>query len=451
MANLIKTKRGLDIVIGGIAKEVTEASVISDVITINPDHYHAITPKVVVKEGDTVKAGTPLFYNKAIESMKFVAPVSGKILAVNRGERRKVMSITIACDKEIAYENFTLGTPEKMNSDEIKSALLTSGLWAYIKQRPYDVIANPANTPKAIFISGFDSAPLAPNNEFVLAGEMEHFQTGINALAKLTPGKIQLGVKNGSTFYNNVKNVEITAFAGPHPVGNVGVQINQVSPVNKGEVVWTVQPQDVVFIGKLFNTSKVDLKRKVAITGPEVNSPAYIETIAGTQIQALTASKVKAGNVRYISGNVLTGIKSDKTEGIDTYATQITIIKEGDDVHEMFGWAMPRFNKFSVSNTYFTGLMRLMGKKEFDYDTRLMGGVRAIIMSNEYDKVFPMDIYPEYLIKSMITGNIDKMEALGAYEVAPEDFALCEFVCTSKLPIQQIVREALDTMRKELE
>ena len=245
--------------------------------------------------------------------------------------------------------------------------------------------------------------------------------------------------------------MEITAFAGPHPVGNVGVQINQVSPVNKGEVVWTVQPQDVVFIGKLFNTSKVDLKRKVAITGPEVNSPAYIETIAGTQIQALTASKVKAGNVRYISGNVLTGIKSDKTEGIDPYATQITIIKEGDDVHEMFGWAMPRFNKFSVSNTYFTGLMRLMGKKEFDYDTRLMGGVRAIIMSNEYDKVFPMDIYPEYLIKSMITGNIDKMEALGAYEVAPEDFSLCEFVCTSKLPIQQIVREALDTMRKELE
>lgn len=451
MANRIKTKRGLDIVINGLAEKITNEVIVSDIITVIPDHYHSITPKVVVKEGDSVKAGTPLFYNKAVENMNFVSPVSGKVLAVNRGERRKVLSITIARDNETEYETFNAGSPATMEAGDIKNILLTSGLWVYIKQRPYDVIANPGAAPKAVFVSGFDSAPLAPDHEKVISSEISDFQTGIDVLAKLTSGKVQLGVKAGSSFFANVKNAEITEYEGPHPIGNVGVQINKISPVNKGEVVWTVNAQDVLFIGRLFNTGKVDLRRKVALTGPEVTAPAYIETITGTQMGKFTEGKVKAGNLRYISGNVLTGLKADTTDCIDPYATQVTVIKEGNDVHELFGWAMPRFNKFSVSSTYFTGIVRMFGKKDFDYDTRLMGGKRAIIMSNEYDKVFPMDIYPEFLFKAMITGNIEKMEVLGAYEIAPEDVALCEFVCTSKLPLQQIVRDALDLLRKELE
>lgn len=451
MANLIKTKRGLDIVITGEAKEITPKVIISEQITVVPDHYHSITPKVVVKEGDTVKAGTPLFYNKAVENMNFVSPVSGKVVAVTRGERRKVLGITIACDKEIAYESFTVQSPSQADAEEIKNTLLASGLWAYIKQRPYDVIANPAVAPKAVFVSGFDSAPLAPDHEKLIAAEKANFQTGIDVLAKLAGNNVQLGVKEGSTFYNDIKNVEITAYSGPHPVGNVGIQINHTSPVNKGEIVWTVNAQDVLFIGRLFNTGKVDLKRKVALTGPEVTAPAYYETIAGTSMGQFVDGKVKTGNLRYISGNVLTGLQTEVNGTIDPYATQVTVIKEGNDVHELFGWGMPRFNKFSVSSTYFTGIMRLFGKKDFDYDTRLMGGKRAIIMSNEYDKVLPMDIYPEFLFKAMITGNIEKMEALGAYEIAPEDVALCEFVCTSKLPLQQIVRDALDVLRKEVE
>jgi len=453
MANLIKTTRGLDIAISGAADKVLQSFVLSDTIAIVPDHYHAITPKILVKEGDIVKAGTPVFYNKAFDSMKFVSPVSGKVLAVNRGERRKILNITIERDNEITYEKFETGKLDTLKEEEVKAAILSAGLWPYIKQRPYDVIANPAIAPKAIFISAYDSAPLAPSCEFVLSKQMDDFQTGLNALAKLTAGKVHLGVRNVTKLYENLKNVEINRYQGPHPIGNVGVQINKINPVNKGEVVWTMHAHDVLFIGRLFNKGIVDLKRKIALTGPEVNSPAYYETITGCQIDKLILGKVTSNVThRYISGNVLTGTKVSGKSYLDPYATQLTVINEGNDVHEMFGWAMPRFNKFSTSGTYFTGIMRkLFGVKHFDYDARIMGGKRAIIMSGEYDKVLPMDILPEFLIKAMITGNIDKMEALGAYEIAPEDVALCEFVCTSKLPLQQIVRNSLDLMRKELE
>ncbi|MDO9152154.1 MAG: Na(+)-translocating NADH-quinone reductase subunit A [Paludibacter sp.] len=458
MANLIKTRRGLDIQINGKAKEVIEKTIISDEIALIPDYYCGITPKVVVKEGDIVKAGSPVFYNKKNEAMNFVSPVSGKIIAVNRGERRKVESIVIENDKKNTCEKFIVKSPEKHTADEIKVLLLTTGLWVYIKQRPYDVIANPTQTPKAIFISSFDTAPLAPNYDFVIGSQMTDFQTGIDVLTKLTVGKVHLGVKAGNTIFAPVKNVEITPYEGPHPVGNVGIQINKINPVNKGEVVWTINAQDVLFIGRLFNKGIVDLTRTIALTGPEVNAPQYCNTIAGCRINQLVDGKLSLNVThRIICGNVLSGIKVTTSGYLDPYATQISVIEEGIDTHELIGWAMPRFNKFSVSGTYFTGffenkfVQKILGKKNYKYDARLMGGKRAIIMSGEYDKVLPMDILPEFLIKAMIAGNIDKMEALGAYEIAPEDVALCEFVCTSKLPLQQIVRTALDNMKQEME
>jgi len=453
MANLIKTKRGLNIAIRGEAEKEVGSVKLSDIFAVIPDHYHAVTPKILVKEGDIVKAGTPLFYNKAVESMKFVAPVSGKIIAVNRGERRKIISITIERDKETVYESFKLKDLKSMTGEEIKEAILLAGLWPYIKQRPYDVIANPEIAPKAIFVSSFDTAPLAPSYDFVIAKQKEDFQAGIDALAKLTQGKLHLGIKAGNKHFSTIKNAEITSYEGPHPIGNVGIQINKISPINKGEVVWTVNAQDVLFIGRLFNKGVVDLTRRIAFTGPEVTGAKYYDTIMGCQIEQFIVGKVKSkAPLRYICGNVLTGHRVTGKSYLDPYSTQITVIKEGNEVHELFGWAMPRFNKFSVSGTYFTGFMRkIFGKKYFDFDARLMGGKRAIIMSGEYDSVLPMDIYPEFLIKAMIAGNIDKMEALGAYEIAPEDVALCEFVCTSKLPLQKIVRDSLDMMRKELE
>lgn len=460
MANLIRTKRGLDIQISGKAQEIIGNALISDVVALIPDQYHGITPKLMVKVGDVVKAGSPVFHDKAITEINFVAPVSGIIIGVNRGERRKVLSITIAPDAKTTYETFNVTSLDKLNGEEIKAQLLTAGIWPFIKQRPYDVIASPTKTPKAIFISSFDSAPLAPNYEFILNGQYADFQAGINALAKMTEGKVHLGIKAGSksTEFRSTKNVEITEYEGPHPIGNTGIQINQLDPINKGEVVWTVNVQDVLYIGRFFNKGIVDFSRFVALTGPEVQQPQYYHTIIGSSIERIIKGKVKTNApMRYISGNVLTGLKIEANGYLDPYASQITVIEEGSETHEMFGWAMPRLNKFSTSKTYFSGIVEsklfqsIFGKIKYKYDARLLGGVRAIIMSGEYDKVLPMDILPEFLIKAMIVGNIDKIEALGGYEIAPEDVALCEFVCTSKLPLQNIVRKSLDTMKSELE
>ncbi len=459
MANLIKIKRGLDIEISGEARATISYLVPLEVVSVVPDHYHGIVPRLLVKAGDRVKAGTPVFCDKTVERVNFVSPVSGTVTAVNRGERRKVLSITIACDKKTEYEQFDLNPLPELTGEEIKSALLRAGLWVYIKQRPYDVIAHPDKRPKAVFISAFDSAPLAPDNDFVMQGQFDDFQAGIDALRKLTDGKVHIGLKAGkSSDFHKVRGVELTEYEGPHPAGNVGVHINHVDPVNKGETVWTVGVQDVLFIGRLFNKGVVDLTRLVALTGPEVIQRQYHRMLPGASIAPLVKGNVSTGiPLRYISGNVLSGMQIPSDGAIDPYATQITVIDEGSQTHELLGWAMPRFRRFSNTNMYFTKLLRsplwekMFGKVHFKWDARLMGGPRGIIMTNEYDRVLPMDILPEFLIKAMLAKNIDKMENLGAYEVAPEDFALCEFADTSKLPLQAIVREALDYLKSEVE
>lgn len=457
MANLITTKRGLDIPVNGKAVESIGTFTLPREFAMIPDYYHGITPKMVVKEGDVVKAGSPVFFDKQFPDTKFVSPVSGTIKAINRGERRKIMSILIENDGKMEYASFEKPSISGASREQIVLQLQQSGLWAYIKQRPYDVIANPSKTPKAVFVSGFDTAPLAPNYDYVLGSQMADFQVGIDALAKLAP--VHLGVRAGKkTPFSSVKNATITEYAGPHPVGNVGIQINKISPVNKGEVVYTVNAQDVVFIGRFFTKGIVDLMRTVALCGPSVKAPQYFKLLPGAKVEELLKDKIK-GNAthRIISGNILTGEKIAGNGYLDPYATQITILEEGNETHELFGWGMPRIRRFSMSRTYLaplleTKLMRgIFGHIRYQWDARLMGGRRAIIMSGEYEKVLPLDIYPEYLFKAMITQDLDKMEALGAYEIAPEDVALCEFVCTSKLPLQQIVRESLDLMKKELE
>ena len=450
MANTIKLSKGLDIKIDGKAVEKTVKIQPSGVIEIKPDHFHGITPKVTVKEGEAIKAGTPLFYNKNYESMKFVSPVSGSIREIKRGERRKVMSILIDVNSQLEFLKFGVKKTSSLTADEIKSTLLNSGLWVYIKQRPYDIIANPDRTPKAIFISGFDSAPLAPDYEYVMKDKMNDFQAGLDVLSKLTTGKIHIGLKSANSIFATAKGVETTIFTGVHPAGNAGVQINKVNPINKGEVVWTINPQDVVIMGRLFSKGVVDMTKTIALTGPEVENPQYFETIAGNSITDIVKGNLKKTSypLRYVSGNLLTGIQISENGFLTPYASQISVIDDGGETHELFGWAMPRLNKFSASNMFFT---KLLPRKKFKYDARLLGGPRAIIMSGEWDKVFPMDILPEQLIKAMIAKNIDRMENLGAYEVAPEDFALCEFVDTSKLPLQAIVREALDFLKNEVE
>lgn len=452
MANMIKIKKGLDIKLEGHAAEQVVAGNRSDMYSICPDDYHGIVPKLIAKPGDRVLAGTPLMVDKNCPEIQFVSPVSGEVLEVNRGERRKILDICIKADSEIEYVDFGKKNISSMNAGEIKASMLQMGLWAFVKQRPYDVIANPSDSPRDIFVTGFDSAPLAPNMDFVINGEEANFQLGLDALKKLTSGKVYLAVRPGSKLAS-MKGVEILTVEGPHPASNVGVQIANVSPVNKGEIVWTMNGFDLILIGRAFAQGKTDFTRLLPVAGSEVAKAVYTKAIIGARISSIVADKVKKEkiNLRFISGNVLTGKKVAENGFLSPYAQQVTIIPEGDDVHELFGWAMPGFRKFSVSHSFFTWIIDAISPKtEYRIDARLLGGRRAIIMSNEYDRVLPMDILPEFLIKAVLAFDIDKMENLGIYEVAPEDFALCEFVDTSKLEIQHIIRTGLDQLRKEM-
>ena len=448
MANVIKIKKGLDINLKGKASDVLLSGKKSDSYAIVPDYYNGIVPKVVAKVGDKVKAGSVLMIDKNRPEIKFVSPVSGEVTAVNRGEKRKVLSIVVKPDAQIEYEDFGKKNVASLKGEEVKDAILNAGMWPFIKQRPYDIVASPSETPRDIFVSAFYSAPLAPNFDFIVKGQEADFQTGLDALAKLTGGKVYVGLRKGSSI--RVNGVETVEFEGPHPVGNVGVQINNVKPINKGETVWVINPDDVILIGRLFNKGIADFTRLVVITGSETTERGYIKTVAGCTIDSLIAGKVLQGgnNIRIISGNVLTGTKVQNDSYLGAYDNQITVIPEGDDNNEFFGWATPGFGKYSVSHSFPTWLASK--NKEYVIDARIKGGKRAMIMSNEYDSVFPMDIMPEYLLKAIIAFDIDKMENLGIYEVAPEDFALCEFVDTSKIELQKIVRNGLNLLYKEM-
>lgn len=447
MANVIKIKKGLDINLKGKASEVLLNGGKSETYAIVPDFYSGVLPKVVAKVGDKVKAGSVLMIDKNRPEIKFVSPVSGEVTAVNRGAKRKVLSIVVTPDAQIEYEEFGKKNVASLKGDEVKEAMLNAGMWPFVMQRPYDIVATPGETPRDIFVSAFYSAPLAPDFNYLVKGQEADFQTGLDALAKLTNGKVYVGIRKGSAV-QQVKGVELVEVEGPHPAANASVLINHTKPINKGETVWTVDPANVIIIGRLFNKGIADFSRKVVITGSETTEQGYVQAISGCTIKSLIGGRVATdAHIRIISGNVLTGTKVTMEDYLGAYDNQITVIPEGDETHEFLGFAMPRTDQYSMSHSYFSWLM---GKKEYVLDARIKGGKRAMIMSNEYDKVFPLDIYPEYLLKAIIAFDIDKMENLGIYEVAPEDFALCEFVDTSKIELQKIVRDGLTLLYKEM-
>ncbi|MCC8145684.1 MAG: Na(+)-translocating NADH-quinone reductase subunit A [Bacteroidales bacterium] len=455
MAQLIKVKKGLDINLKGKPQEITKNSIPSEYYTVCPDDYTGFVPKVAVKEGDKVLAGTPVFFDKNRPDIKVVAPFSGEIAAVNRGEKRRLLSVVIKADPSNNYEDFGRKDVKSLSPETVKVALAEAGILALIRQRPYDIIASPEDSPRDIFVPGFYSAPLAPDLEYILKGQESDFQAGLDALARITDGDVYLGIRPDakSAALKNAKGVKIVEFSGPHPAGNAGVQINHIKPVNKGEIVWTVNPQDVIVIGRFFNKGIVDLKRLVSLVGSEVNEDAraYYLMVSGAAIKRLVQGNVTEHiDLRYISGNVLTGTRIPADGFLHAYDNQITVIPEGDETHEFAGWISLGFDKFSVSKTYPAFIIEPLTKKEYTIDARIKGGRRAMIMSNEWDKVFPMDILPEFLIRAIIAFDIDKMENLGIYEVAPEDFALCEFVDTSKMELQAIVRQGLDLLYKEM-
>lgn len=456
MTRVIRLRRGLDINLAGRAEKTIVALKPDGTFALRPDSFEGIKPKVLVKEGDKVKAGEALFINKAYPNVKFSSPVSGTVSLVERGDRRKLLSVRIEAGKEQEFIDFGVKDIATLSGEQVVENLLEAGLFGYINQLPYAISTNPETKPKAIFVSALRDMPLAGDFEFELQGQKKDFQTGLTALSRIAKTYLGIGSEQNITVAGN--DVEVVKFSGKCPAGNVGVQVNHIDPVNKGEVVWTVDPTAVIFFGRLFNTGKVDLRRTVALAGSEVTSPHYTEILVGQNIDTLlNGAYDSTKSVRIIMGNPLTGKpvaqnsseEPHHTRFLGAHTSEITIIPEGDKADEFAGWIMPRLGQFSVSRSYFSWL--LGRKKEYKLDARIKGGERHIIMSGEYDSVLPMDIYGEYLIKAIITGDIDKQEQLGIYEVSPEDFALAEFVDSSKLELQRIVREGLDVLRKENE
>ena len=448
MTKVIKLRRGLDIKLAGKAEKKKLTIPAGTTFALQPSNFEGVKPKVVVKEGDKIKAGDPLFVNKDYPEVKFASPVSGTVSLVERGERRKLLSIRVEADAQQEYVDFGKKDVASLNGEAVVKALLEAGLFGYINQLPYAVSTNPEAKPKAIFVSALRDMPLAGDFEYELQGNEADFQAGLTALSKIAKTYLGIGANQSAAALTAAKDVEVVAFSGKCPAGNVGVQVNNIDPVNKGEVVWTVEPTAVIFFGRLFNTGKLNLTRTVAIAGSEVGTPAYADMMVGAAIApALSACSVAEGDTRIIMGNPLTGVQASSDAFLGAHTSEITAIPEGSHADELVGWIMPRMKQFSVNRSYFSWLM---GKnREYTLDARVKGGERHMIMSGEYDSVLPMDIYGEYLIKAIISGDIDKQEQLGIYEVSPEDFALAEFVDSSKLELQKIVRQGLDLLRKE--
>ncbi|MDO5447619.1 MAG: Na(+)-translocating NADH-quinone reductase subunit A [Prevotellaceae bacterium] len=451
MTQVIKLKKGLDINLLGRAEMTTVEMAPCGVFGFVPDDFVGMKPKMMVKEGDKVKVGDVLFVNKQYEDVKFVSSVSGTVTAIERGDRRKVLCVKVESDGQM---DCLVDNDLKANSrEEVVALLADKGLLGYINQMPYAISANNVDLPQAVFISTFRDMPLSADVDYCIADDLMAFKTGVETLAKVA--HVYLNVKKGSKMDCDAlkqagnDDVTVTLFEGKCPAGNVNVQINHIKPINKGDIVWTVEPEVVVFIGRLINNGHVDFTKKVAVCGSEVKTPIYNKVLVGQNIGDILEGNIDdSSHKRIINGNVLTGKKTSSDGFVGAHAYEVTVIPEGDDNDEMLGWIMPRVSQFSTSRSYMSWLF---GKKDYKLDARIKGGKRHMIMSGEYDKVLPMDIMSEYLIKAIITCDIDKMEQLGIYEVAPEDFALAEFADSSKLELQRIVREGLDMLRKENE
>lgn len=452
MGKFIRLKKGFNINLSGKAAPKTASQAMPETVAVKPgDFQGTYMPKVVVKEGDTVKAGSPLFHDKKLERIQFTAPVSGEVVRVTRGEKRTLIEVVILADKSVEYQNFkkySVSEIANLSAEDIKTQMLGSGVWTNLVQRPFGVLADPAVSPKAIHISAFDTAPLSPDYSFLFKGQDQHFQIGVDILKKLTTGQVHINTHTASdlsTVFSQAKGAEVNKFSGPHPAGCVGVQIHHIDPINKGDVVWTINPFGVIQIGKLFTQGVYDASKMVAVTGPEVKDPQYVKTYTGASIKSLTSNNIASENVRFVSGNVLTGTNVGKDGHVGFFDQQVTVLAEGNQ-YEFLGWILPSVNKLSFQRAW--GLFSFLApNKEYKLDTNTHGEPRAIVQTGVWEQLVPMDVLPAHLVKSILAEDIDEMEELGIYEVIEEDLALCEFADVSKHNVQGIVREGLELIR----
>ena len=453
MSNNIDLKRGLDIPISGTADLVVAKRVVTDRIAVKPSDFKGLLPRLLVREGDAVLAGSPLMADKKNPDILVTSPVSGTVSGIVRGEKRKLLAVIIAPAAKQEAIDFGARDIDALGAQEVREALLKSGLWTALIQRPYGIVADPAASPKAIFVSMFSTAPLAADTTFTLGSEKDTLQAGLTALGKLTDGPVHVCVDREDSPFAGFAGVETHVVTGRHPAGNVGIQISHISPIAKDEKVWTVSPALVSAIGKLFRKGTLNLWRKVAVCGPAAIQPSYIEALPGTPMTALGGFYgTTAAETRFISGDVLSGTSVGEDGFLGFFDSQITLIREGRD-EELFGWLRPfRIHQYSCDRTYFNWCLGwLTPKRRYDMDTNLHGGPRAFVMNDSYyAKVLPMDIYPLYLTKACLAGDIEKMEQFGIYEVLPEDLATCEFIDPSKNNIQSYIADGIDLMLKEM-
>jgi len=443
---IIKLTHGLNLKLLGSAPSLRLALPPSATFALKPVDVLGLEPipRMLHQVGDTVLAGDPIFASKATPEVIFSAPVSGEIVEVRRGAKRAITEIVIEAGRHVDFRSFP--KPRLESRDAIRQILLASGAWALLRQRPFNTFADPAVTPRDIFISCFDSAPLAPDSGFVMQGREEAFLAGLRALGALTAGNVHLGVApNSIELFSRAGGAKVHTFDGPHPAGTVGVQIHHIAPIAKGDVVWTIKPQDVAIIGTLVTDGIFDARRTVALTGPELTRTGYVETRLGAAVAPFLIGNLKSERVRLISGNVLTGKKVQPVGHLGQFDDQFTVIEEGDQP-EFLGWLLPSYPRPTLSRTF---LSYFLSKREFAVNSNPHGEQRALVMTGEYERVVPMDLYPQHLIKAILFRDYDQMEGLGIYEVVEEDLALCEFACTSKQPVQRILREGLDWIRGE--
>ncbi len=443
MSNNLDLKKGLNIPVKGVAAPEVIKTVVPDIVAVKPTDFKGLVPRLLVKEGDAVKAGSPVMADKQRPEILFTSPVSGTVCGIVRGQKRKLLAVLVKAGEKQEFVDF--GTKSPATAEETKQILLNTGLWGALIQRPYGTMAQPDTTPKAIFVSSFSTAPLAADTDFTLRESLDDIQAGINALAKIAPVHISIcKEKAASTPFHRVENASIHEVSGPHPAGNVGVQISHIAPIQKGELVWTISPLHLAALGHVIKTGKLDLTRKVAVTGPAAAKTGYVVALPGTPVKELTQVE---GDVRVIGGDVLTGEALGSEGYLGFFNDQITLLKEGRE-REWFGWAKPfRPKVHSSSWCYFSWLTP---KKEYEMNTNLHGGPRAFVETKCFEDVTPMDIFPIYLIKACLAGDIEKMEKFGIYEVLPEDLALCDYVDPSKNDIQAIIQKGIDLMIKEM-
>ena len=446
MSKIVKLKKGFDLNLVGKAPLEFIQVAAATTFAIKPTDFPGIQrPKVLVNEGDTVKAGTPILLDKAMDQVISASPVSGEVVEIKRGDKRKLLEIKILADASVSHEK-SGALDLSQDRTALADKLAASGVWPNLIQRPFGIVANPADTPKAIFVSGFDTHPLAPEVPFLLQGEERYFQAGIDALAKLTSGKVHLNVDGSKAvpaIYSGVKNAQVNQFSGPHPAGNVGTQIHHLDPINKGDIAWTIAPYGVVQFGKFVLEGIYDASKVIALTGSEMTQRGYVKTFTGANVSTFVGGSAQADSLRIIAGNVLTGEKVDAQGYLGFYHNQVTLIPEGK-YEEFLGWLKPSSSKLSFHKAI--GMFSFLNRGEFKVDTNTHGEERPFVVSGVFEKVMPMDILPTYLFKAIVTEDFDEMEELGLYEVIEEDVALCEFVDPSKNELQELVRHGIELL-----